>query len=268
MPTLLLSRTCQPEARVLAAHARRAGWGVQWLQKRHGPVHLHGREFALYAETDIALRVAKLHGLALIEPTLDLLACFPHCYLRRQVDFMSLAEAENLAEPKFIKPADCTAKVFDAAVYKEGRFILREDELSPSTPVLAAEPVDWGIEYRVIVLERRVVAYSPYICGGWLARNAEGRWPYPADEAEQMLAFARRFLADDSIALPPAFVLDVGLIAARGWAVVEMNPAWCSGLLGCELNLMLPVLRRACRRGADLSCSDRRWVIDRPAMLK
>jgi hypothetical protein len=82
-------------------------------------------------------------------------------------------------------------------------------------------------------------------------------------EAEEMLAFARKLLFDDGVDVPPAFVLDVGLIASRGWAVVEMNPVWCSGLLGCDLAVMPPVLRRACRRSAELSCSDRRWLIDR-----
>jgi hypothetical protein len=90
-----------------------------------------------------------LHGLALIEPALDLLARFPQDYLLRQVDFMTLAEAETLTEPKFVKPADCTAKVFDAAVYRLGEVIFRDDDLSPQTLVLASDPVDWEMEYRM-----------------------------------------------------------------------------------------------------------------------
>jgi hypothetical protein len=178
---------------------------------------------------------------------------------------MTLADAERLTEPKFVKPADCTAKLFDAAVYASGRHIFCDDALSRQTPVLAAEPVDWDAEFRTIVLERRIVTFSPYIRDAWLARNAQGQWPFSLSEAEQMLDFCRTLLADDTVNLPPAFVLDAGFITSRGWAVVEMNPAWCSGLLGCDLSLMLPVLRRACRRSDELSRSDQSWVIERSA---
>jgi hypothetical protein len=236
---------------------------VQWLERRRGPARLHGGEFGLYAETDIALRVAGLHGLSLLEPTLDLLARLPRKYLLRQVDFMTLSEAQTLTGPTFVKPADCTAKLFDAAVYEAGQFIFCDDDLSPQTPVLASEPVNWEAEFRVVVRERSIIAFSPYIRGGWLARNAQGQWPFSQAEAEEMLSFAGELLADENVALPPAFVLDVGFIDSRGWAVVEMNPVWCSGLLGCDLSVVLPVLRRACRRIDQLSCADRPWVIDR-----
>lgn len=265
MPTLLISRNCLPESRILAANARKARWEVQWLGRRRGPARLRERECALYAETDLALRVARMHGLGLIEPTLDLLARLPRKYLLRQVDFMTLSAAQTLTGRTFVKPADCTAKVFDAAIYEAGRFIFCDDDLSPQTPVLASEPVDWEAEFRLVVQERKVVAFSPYIRGGWLARNAQGEWPFSQTEAEEMLSFARELLANDAVALPPAFVLDVGFIGSRGWAVVEMNPVWCSGLLGCDLNVMLPVLRRACQRIDQLSCADRQWVIERPA---
>lgn len=265
MPTLLISRSCLPESRMLAATARKAHWDVQWLQRRCGPARLHGFECGLYAETDVALRVARLHGLALIEPALDLLTQLPSEYLLRQVEFMTLSEAKALTEPTFVKPADCTAKVFDAAIYEAGRFIFCDDDLPPQTPVLASEPVDWEAEYRVVVHERKIIAFSPYIRGGWLARNAQGQWPFSQAEAREMLSFVHELLANESVAFPPAFVLDVGVIEARGWAVVEMNPVWCSGLLGCDLSVMLPVLRRACQRIDELSCADQRWVIERSA---
>jgi hypothetical protein len=115
----------------------------------------------------------------------------------------------------------------------------------------------------VIVLEREVVTFSPYIRGGWLAKNAQGDWPYPEDEATDMLSFCRELLADPAVSIPPVFTLDVGLIEDRGWAVVELNPVWCSGLLGCDLGKMLPVFHRACWRRAQLSEQDANWVIDR-----
>jgi hypothetical protein len=266
MPTLLLSRTLQPEAGRLAKIARRERWHVQWLSRRSGPARLQGKEFALYAQTDIALRVARLRHLALIEPPLGILARLPDEYRSRQIRFMTLGEAESLDRRIFVKPADCTAKVFDAAVYESGDRILRSDDLSAATPVLVSEPVEWANEYRTIVLERRVIASSPYIRRGWLARDAEGRWPFPQDEAQAMHGFCRTLLGDERIEFPPAFVLDVGTISGGGWAVVELNPVWCSGLLGCDFAAILPALRRACVNRADLAADDARWTVERGNM--
>ncbi|MGH7194547.1 MAG: ATP-grasp domain-containing protein, partial [Candidatus Saccharimonadales bacterium] len=114
-----------------------------------------------------------------------------------------------------------------------------------------------------VVLDHRVVAFSPYLRGGWLGRDDQGLWPLAAHETEAMLSFCNTMLADRRVELPPAFVLDVGTIAGRGWGVVELNPIWCSGLLGCDLAAVLPALRRACRRRGELSEDDRRWVVAR-----
>ena len=62
--------------------------------------------------------------------------------------------------------------------------------------------------------------------------------------------------------LPPAVVVDVGLIDDRGWAVVEFNPVFCAGLLGADPAAVLPVLARACRPRDHLG-ADERWVIER-----
>lgn len=45
--------------------------------------------------------------------------------------------------------------------------------------------------------------------------------------------------------LPTAYVVDIGLIEGRGWAVVEFNPVWCSGLLGVDPDRILDVLMAA-----------------------
>ena len=50
-------------------------------------------------------------------------------------------------------------------------------------------------------------------------------------------------LSDARVDLPRATVIDVGTIAGRGWAVVEQNAAWGSGLYGCDPEQVLEVLR-------------------------
>jgi len=60
------------------------------------------------------------------------------------------------------------------------------------------------------------------------------------------MAFAQRVLQIKSVQFPPAFVLDVGYIKDQGWAVVEANAAWGSGIYGCDPSMVLKVLKRAC----------------------
>lgn len=69
-------------------------------------------------------------------------------------------------------------------------------------------------------------------------------------------------------------VVDVGSIEGRGWAVVEANPAWGSGVCSCDVAGVLRTLEAACpaevvpehRRGCARSSGHRRgWsaAIDR-----
>jgi hypothetical protein len=58
-----------------------------------------------------------------------------------------------------------------------------------------------------------------------------------------MREYVQTILADSRIDLPRSAVLDVGVIRGRGWAVVEQNAAWGSGLYGCNPIEVLEVLR-------------------------
>lgn len=60
---------------------------------------------------------------------------------------------------------------------------------------------------------------------------------------------------------PLGVVLDVGVIEGRGWAVVEANAAWGSGIYGCDPAAILPVLARACSRREVVEAADMRWII-------
>lgn len=61
----------------------------------------------------------------------------------------------------------------------------------------------------------------------------------------------------------PAAAIDVGIIEGRGWAVVEANAAWASGIYGCNAVDVLDAVRRSCRRPGGLSREDRAWILDR-----
>jgi hypothetical protein len=103
--------------------------------------------------------------------------------------------------------------------------------------------VEWEVEFRCFVLDRRVETFSVYLRDGAVA---EGRG-YASTDAEdaEMLGFAEALLADARVPLPRAVVLDVGPHRGRGWAAVELNAAWASGLYGCDPERVLEVLRHA-----------------------
>jgi hypothetical protein len=52
----------------------------------------------------------------------------------------------------------------------------------------------------------------------------------------------------------------VGLITGRGWAIVEGNAAWGSGLYGCDPASVLPVVRRACIPTGFAAVDDTPWL--------
>jgi len=133
-------------------------------------------------------------------------------------------------------------------------------ELPDDLPVLVAEPVQWEIEFRGFVLERRLVALSPYLRAGQLVEDEEGHWIATDEEEQAARAYYAELLADPDLDLAPAIVVDVGRIARRGWAIIETNGAWGAGLYGCDPAAVLPVLKRATQISATLPDSERRWA--------
>jgi hypothetical protein len=261
MPTLVLPPRFTPDTIAVGQAAQMAGWSVERLPGWRVPEWLHGQDVALYGEPLFAAVVADDLGLALLEPPFDWLPTLPAQYLRREVRFATLAEARQLRQPAFVKPAD--DKCFLTAVFSSGQQLPGEEVLSGETPVLIAEPVRWEVEFRCFILERKVVTLSPYLRRGELAQSPDGSWE--DDRTEQAGAFAQGVVSDMSIAVPPAVVVDVGIIEERGWAVIEANAAWGSGIYGCELAAVLGVVRRACLQRERVSAADRRWVVVRSA---
>lgn len=261
MPTLLLSSGTLPAAPALSRAARRAGWTLRHYDDPD-PAAPAGR-MVYYGGTDLALQAAARFRLALLEPPLDLLANLPASLLLREVRYARFQDLSRLRRPAFVKPADPLHKSFDAGTYAEARDIRAPRGIAPNTPVLIAEPVEWLAEYRCFVREGIVVASSPYLSFGRPAWRPHGQGGELARPSSDALAVCGRLLAQRAPALPSAFVVDVGLIEGRGWAVVEFNPAWCSGLLGADPAPVLEVLERACQRADDLTPGDAAWVADR-----
>jgi hypothetical protein len=261
VPTLLLSTLTLPSAPTLAAAAREAGWHVYALDETPFP-HLADQP-VYYGGSDTALAVAQRFEIALLEPPLDLLVRLPRRFLQRTVEFRLFNDLHRLKSPAFVKPADALNKAFDAGTYAEASSIRTPRGVPSQTPILLSEPVERLAEFRCFVLEGRVIASSPYLSFGRPVWRPFGKGGERATESAKVLSFCNRLLATSGVLFPPAFVVDVGLIEERGWAVVEFNPAWCAGLLGADSKRVLGVLNRACQHRKKLSREDRRWVVDR-----
>jgi ATP-grasp domain, R2K clade family 2 len=239
MPTLILTPRFTEDAQALWRAANRLGWNVERLRSWEVPEGLRQvPEPVLYLEALFGQTLAAQFGLQLLEPEIDWLPNLPAEYRQRRVSLTTLGACRELVEPAFIKPPN--DKSFPAKVYTGAELPHGYDE---DSPVLVAEVVEWETEFRCFILDRQLQTISIYLRSGELQRDLE----FAATDVELAAAssFVRTILADDRIQLPRAAVVDVGVIARRGWAVVEQNAAWGSGIYGCDPLRVLEVLRYA-----------------------
>ncbi|QRN93987.1 ATP-grasp domain-containing protein [Archangium violaceum] len=253
MPVLLLSPRFSSDSIALATEASRLSWRVHRLHDRRPPARLAEEDLVFYGESLLADTIGKALGLALLEPAADTLSLLPEELVRRDVRFTTLGAARGERFPRFVKPAD--EKQFRASVYHSGAELPGPEVLEDGLPVLTAEPVCWLDEYRCFVLEGRVVTASPY---AWKGEREESS--LASFDLEGARTFAAEVLARAGDSFPSAVVLDVGRIEGRGWAVVELNPAWSSGLYACDAAGVLRVLQRASGTSRTVASGDARWL--------
>lgn len=264
MPTLILSPRYTPDSIALAKAAAGQGWSVQRLLTWHAPEGLTADGVALYGEPFFAAAIAEQLALHLLETPLDWLPALPALpadYFKRRVSCVTLGEARLLTMAAFIKPAD--DKCFPARVYSSGAELRDTEHLPTRTTVLVSEPVEWEVEYRGFIRHGELQTLSPYFRNGELAQTENGDWPAAEGETREARDFYAELLGDKGVRLPPGVVVDIGKIRGRGWAVVEANPAWSSGIYGCDPAQVLDVIAGACvEQGAALD-TDIEWVISR-----
>lgn len=192
----------------------------------------------IYGEPLFVAAVSEQLRIIPLEPDFAWLSGLPRQFLHRNVDYIPADRARQLEGPMFIKPAN--DKCFPAQIYEDPTNI--PSAIAPSTPCLASNPVAWRREFRAFVINRRVATISPYATDGELAQERDGSWPFYGSERRAALRFLRRLLTTSRILLPPGLVIDVGKLANGCWAVVEANPAWGSGIYGCDPSKILSVL--------------------------
>jgi len=255
--TLVLSGRYTTDSIALWKRAIAEGWNVERL---HSPVDAPRStvNLAVYGEQYFANAVAHAADVALLEAPFDWLTRLPYNLVHRHIEYGTLAGARSMPSRMFFKPAD--DKCFEAGVYNSGAELPPPDELHDDIPVLMSTPVVWQSECRCFVNRGSVAAVSIYMRNGDIAQVDDGSWPATDEEIDAARRFAEVVLNTPGAQLPPGAVVDVGVIEDRGWAVVEANPAWGSGIYGCDPSGVLAAIRSACVDEDKLTDCDSRWL--------
>lgn len=243
-PTVLISWRNSEDNQLIWRAAVQRGWSVERIRGTRCP-ELDGERVVVYLESLFAPHVARQLGLSLLTPSESWIPELPEEYRLREVSIATLGEIPESMFPLFLKPPN--EKLFPATVYDNSDALLLD--YHPDTTVLAATPVEWAEEFRCFCLDGHVCALSPYLRYGELCQHDQ--FAASTTELSSAREFAERVLLDSRVEIPRAVVLDVGIIVGRGWAVVEANPAWGSGLYGCNPDEALNVVEQATTKCDD-----------------
>lgn len=247
MPTLVLSPRHTTDNQRLWQAALHAGWDL--ARPGYGGEKDYAKivEPVIYGASLFAYHAAEKIGVSLVEPPEDWLTQVPDNFLRREVLYTTLEDAYVLKYPAFVKPAG--EKSFPSRVYPSGDELRKvAAPFDQKMGVLVSDPVNFEVEYRCFVLKNRVITASVYCRNGEDA-EVEGRWPSEEAELNEAVLFAHEVVYRMGEECPVAFVVDVGKIRDRGWAVVEANPIWGSALYGCDEAVVLRALEHSVVRG-------------------
>jgi len=258
MPSLIVSSRFTSDSQVLRKVAQQLGWETLRLDGQRIPDWFDPSDgkIALFYTAPHAFDIASQLSRTLLGCHPEWILELPDELVRRQIRQMTLREAMALPGKSFVKHS--VSKAFPAGVYDSESLAQASAKLRPGALVHVAEIVEWTVEYRSFVLQGAVHTISPY---RRFDRVIEGHRELgaPVREVQEARQFASSVLQSPSVKCPPAFVLDVGYIADRGWAVVEFNECWASGIYACDPPKVLDTLLRACVPSESMAEHEKMW---------
>lgn len=261
MTTLVLTQRNTQDTRHLEVAAAKQGWNIHRALRMSLPEDLP-KPITVFGDIAFCDVVAETYGLGLLETSDDWLPNLNYRYLQREVTLITHRELESIKSRKFIKPAN--DKVFQAGIFERGSHVPYR-EIRPNAPVLVSEVVDFDVEVRCHILDRRVVTTSIYQGLDWTQSSKhEAEVLASAEDWIQVL------LDDPKVNLPSAIVVDIGRISDVGWAVIEANQAYASGVYaggyhtkegrGADPEQVLRVVQRSAQSLDQFSLEDLNWV--------
>lgn len=208
------------------------------------PIEYQNDVIAVYGEDLFTTIVAEQCNLKLLKPADDWLANIPIKYTLRSIIYDRFENIQNVKN-KFIKPIDF--KFFPAGVYTSVEEIQGYNTIDRNIEIFVSDVVDWSIEVRCFIIDRKVQTWSTYIYNGEIQlKNTMLK-----NEETDMLNFLYEFLIDQTINLPKAVVIDVGYIPNQGWALIEANPVWSSGVYACNPQKVIETIVKSCEKLND-----------------
>ncbi|MEV6331316.1 ATP-grasp domain-containing protein [Streptomyces sp. NPDC051909] len=257
---LLISAQRTSTALLLTEAARRRGMATRVLDRRRpaDAVVRPGEAVHWHGGPRLADEVAPALGLGLLEPSDGWLAELPEEFTRRRITLELFSSVyREVFQPVFLKPP--SDKSFAPGVYCDDPDRSLSDlarTVPPHTPVLVSEPVTFTAEYRLFVLDARVVTGSRYAVYGRLD---------PGPLTPDARRFGEELLAAVGETLPSGVVVDVGTVeaghqGAGGWAVVEANMAWFAQCYAADPDAVLDVVLRAAGPRGRVAERDRSFL--------
>lgn len=202
------------------------------------PEEFRSDVIAVYGEDIYAEIVAEQCNLTLTKPDDNWLSKISEEFTKRKISYGRLKEFVD-EENIFIKCSDF--KSFKAGVFDKVTNIKGFDTLDLESTVFTSEVVEWELEVRCFVLNNEIKTYSSY----WRNDDFDTN-PLSEIEHNDLFNFFEDFIQNYTEKLPKAIVLDFGIIKEKGWALIEANPAWCSGLYACDAEKALDVIVESC----------------------
>ena len=152
-------------------------------------------------------------------------AIMPGVEAIRQQDWLYEVFGPN--DEVFARPTGCHKVFTGRCIYKDDfASALGPTRYDPATLVVVAAPREIGREWRLVVVDDRVVAGSQYA--------AEGGKCVEPDCPDEVRAFAEAMLGEVRCRPDPIFMVDIAESGGRLW-LVELNGFSCSWLYACDL---------------------------------
>ena len=260
MPYLILYSRMSYDSKILRQTAQFLGWETLRLETSQMPnwFELQDTEYALFYTAPSAFHIARQLSLKLLGCDAYWLSRLPMEYTKRIIKTISLKQAKEIDQSMFIKPS--LSKSFQSGVYEKKNLLQKTLNLPDEMLVLISEPVKWTLEYRCFILKRKVLTMSVYRRYDQLYNE---NLKSPEEEIQEAKSFIDEVLQDNRVESPPGIVIDVGYIENRGWAIVESNQCWASGIYGCEPKKVLESIRGACISMKHLKEEEKRWDFEK-----
>lgn len=212
---------------------RFGGWNV--------PLEYKKDVVAVYGEDLFTTIVAEQCNLKLLKPDDNWLATVPFEYTLRNIKYDHFENIQN-AKNKFIKPIDF--KFFPAGVYNSVDEIQGFETIDKTIEVFVSDVVTWTIEVRCFIINRKIQTWSTYIYNKEIVLKDT----MLREEEADMITFVNKLIADETIDFSEAVVIDVGYIPNKGWALIEANPVWSSGVYACNPKKVIETIVKSCKK--------------------